>query len=199
MLIMNLPQPPGGRGATRILVFYTSDKRFSKHTLIANSHPGKTPPNWEFRAILPPNKPLNKLFWRHVWWSLKTDPKTPLDTIQKDPFSRNRHILSPNRDLRLASKHNPFYVFLWSCMCTTLLFESPPGLSHEWWTYNNIQLLCNKPICNVFHSVITWFKPAGPKTLEFKGPLVQKYGALFRTHVFPIQQDPLVQKSKQVC
>ena len=50
-----------------------------------------------------------------------------------------------------------------------------------------------------FYSVITWFKPAGPKVIKFKSPLFQKYGVLFRTRVFPIKQDPLVQKSEQVC
>ena len=49
---------------------------------------------------------------------------------QKGPFfSKIGKILTPKRDSResrLSSKNNPFFVFLWSCMCTTLLFEWPP-------------------------------------------------------------------------
>ena len=36
--------------------------------------------------------------------------------------------------------------------------------------------------------MITWLQPGGPKVREFRGPQVQKYGALFRTRVFPTQQ-----------
>ena len=45
-------------------------------------------------------------------------------------FLRNSQILTPNHDSRescVASKKQPFFAFLWSHMCTTLLFEWPPG------------------------------------------------------------------------
>ena len=69
------------------------DQRFSKHTLIAIS-PGqkkkKNRPKQEFwRAIMSPNLPLNKLFWRTCSVEFEKKPSlTPLNRILKEPFSQ---------------------------------------------------------------------------------------------------------------
>ena len=56
-------------------------------------------------------------------------PKHPLEESKRTLFLKNRYILTPNHDSvksRSASKNNLFFAFLWSRMCTTLLFECPP-------------------------------------------------------------------------
>ena len=117
-------------------VVHMRDQRFSEHTLWIMISPLQE--KQEFRTILSPNLPLNKLFWRHVWWSWKMTPKHSLLESKKDPFSRNRHILTPNRDLRdtrLTSKNNPFFAFPWSRMCTTRIqhyyLSAHRGLCHK--------------------------------------------------------------------
>ena len=66
-----------------------------------------------------------------VW---KMTPKRPLIDSKGPIFSKNRHILTPNRNLRewhLACKNTAFFAFLWSGMCTTLLFKCPPAITHR--------------------------------------------------------------------
>ena len=57
---------------------------------------------------------LGDIFGR-VW---KMTPKRPLTESKTTLFLRNRHILTPKRELRLAQKTTLFCVFLWSRMYT---------------------------------------------------------------------------------
>ena len=66
-----------------------------------------------------------------VW---KVTPKHPLIGFQKDPFFENRHVLIASLMDRGQSKKKKkkketlFFSFLWTPMCTTLVFETPLGL-----------------------------------------------------------------------
>ena len=121
-------------------VVHMPDQRFFKTYPNGNlPSPGKTPPKREFRANMPPNLPLNKPFWRTCLVEFeKMTPKRPLIEFKGTLFLKNRHILTPNhdsRESRLASKKATlFFAFLWSCMCTTLLFECPPPLQVKKYT-----------------------------------------------------------------
>ena len=51
-----------------------------------------------------------------VW---KMTPKRPLTESKRTLFLQKRQILTPK-----GLKKQPFFVFLWSCMCTILLFNT---------------------------------------------------------------------------
>ena len=122
-------------GGLKTSVVHMREQRFSKHTLFTISplqekHPLNENFAW-FSHNFTPKHVFFFFFWGHVWWSSKNDPKCPLIESKKTLFLKNRHSLTPNRDLhksRLASKNNPFFshFFGCTCVCTTLLFKWPP-------------------------------------------------------------------------
>ena len=68
-----------------------------------------------------------------IW---KMTPKRPLIESKRTLFLKNRHILTPKRDLReshLALKNNPFFPFLWSRrnhVYNTIIQVAPPGAAN---------------------------------------------------------------------
>ena len=77
-------------------------------------------------------------------------PKHTFTETKRTLFLKNRHILTPYRarESHLASTSNPFFAFLWSLMCATLLFEWPPrGMCNN----NCILKFSNYQFANVVH------------------------------------------------
>ena len=132
-----LTKDPEGVGEA-ILVLYT--QRFSKPTIIAISPLQKHPLNENFAQFSPkftPKQAFLEGMFGPIW---KMTPKRRF-------VSKKWHILTFNRDSReshQASKNNPFFTFLWSCMCTTLLFQWPPlgqRINHNQSLFTSIYIL----------------------------------------------------------
>ena len=128
MARLNLCTCPGAHSNTSVV--HMHDHKFSKHTLIAIfPHQEKHPLNTNF-AWFCPKFTLKQPFWMTCLVGFENmTSKCPLIVSKRTLFLENKHILTPNRDLResrLASKTTPFFAFLWSRMCTTLIFKCHP-------------------------------------------------------------------------